>query len=136
MSVVTETRFNLGHMQTTPFGNGEIFHGGVKESTPRLLRTTIEREALELRGVYWDTTSNVLIERGISWWCNIVQLVRPCGYILHVEGDNSTMKVPQLDGHGVGVEENSNIPCFIQKLIQRRSACKQEGTFAPGSETS
>ena len=78
----------------------------------------------------------MLIKRGEQWRHNIIQSVGSYRYILQVDGNNCTMTVLHLDSHGVGVEENNNIPCLVQKLIQGRSACRQERTFTPGSVTS
>ena len=75
-------------------------------------RTTIERKEIGLREVSWDMESNVLIKRG-EYRRGVIQPVRSYGYILQIDGDNSAA------------------------VIQGRSACRHERTFAPGwSETS
>ena len=70
-------------------------------------------------------------ERGVLWWHNTIQHERSCGYILHVDGNKSTMAVPRLERSDVGVEDNGNIPCSSKKLIQGRFACRYERTFTP-----
>ena len=75
---------------------------------------TIEREEIILREVGWDTASNVLIERGK--YHGGITFSSPYA---PVDGNNSTITVPRLDRHNVGVEENSNIPCSTQEIDPR-----------------
>jgi hypothetical protein len=60
----------------------------------------------------------------------------PLTNILHIDGNDSTVTIRHLDGHGVGVEENSNILCSNRKIDPGGPVRRQERTFRPGPATS
>ena len=110
-----------------PFWAGKAFDGSIKESTPRVFGDDDRKRGGRLEGGETGHRIERVDQEGrIPWWHNIIQPMHTYGDILHIDGNDSAVAIPDLDGHHVGVEENSDIPCSIQE-IEPREARVQAG---------